>query len=76
MKCYLPGRVQIQSLEFINLSGEISALSSDHILRVLDKFNPLDRIIAFLADNNNCNFGDAQWRRKNNVFTNLQDSAK
>jgi hypothetical protein len=37
-------------------------------LKVLDRFTLLDRIIAFSADNNNCNFGGAKWRRKNNVF--------
>jgi hypothetical protein len=60
IKYCIPGGVQVQLLGFINVPGEISALSSDHNLKVLDKFNSLDRIIVFTADNNNCNFGDAK----------------
>jgi hypothetical protein len=44
---------------------------------MLDRFNVLDRIISVSAANdNNDNFGGVKWRRKNNVFTKLRDSAK
>jgi hypothetical protein len=57
IKNCLPEGVEVQLLEFIDLPEQISVLASDRILKVLDKFNLLDRIIAFSADNNNCKFG-------------------
>lgn len=57
IKYYLLEGVQVQLLEFIDLPGEISVLASDYILKVLDRFSLLDKIIAFSAGNNNCNFG-------------------
>jgi hypothetical protein len=60
IKYYLLEGVQVQLLEFIDLLREISVLASEHILKVLDRFTLLDRIIAFSADNNNCNFGGAK----------------
>ncbi|KAK8758592.1 hypothetical protein V5799_003777 [Amblyomma americanum] len=66
--------VQTKLLEINTLPGETSAMVSQYIMDALEANQVTSKLVAFSADNANCNFGGAARNGKNNVFSRLQDS--
>ncbi|XP_065306611.1 uncharacterized protein [Dermacentor albipictus] len=66
--------VQTKLLEINTLPGETSAMVSQYIMDALEANQVTSKLVAFSANNANCNFGGAARNGKNNVFSRLQDS--
>jgi hypothetical protein len=66
--------IQVQIIDFQNLTGE----TADHLLKcivdVLEKFHLTDKIVAFCGRNCNANFRGAGRKGTNNVFSKLSKS--
>lgn len=73
---YTKKGVHVQILETKQLPGETSVIISEYIQETIDFYNINDKLIAFCADNTNCNFGGAARRGKNNVFTKMQGTTE
>jgi hypothetical protein len=70
---YLVPQQGIKILEFTNLSGESSAQLTEHIVRVLEEIELINKVVSLSADNTNANFGGAKRSRKNNAFERLRN---
>ncbi|KAK8770505.1 hypothetical protein V5799_013028 [Amblyomma americanum] len=66
--------VQTKLLEINTLPGKTSAMVSQYIMDALEANQVTSKLVAFSADNANCNFGGAARNGKNNVFSRSQDS--
>jgi hypothetical protein len=66
--------IQLQIIDFQNLTGE----TADHLLKcimdVFEKFHLTDKIVDFFGDNCNTNLGRAGRKGTNNVFSKLSKS--
>lgn len=66
--------VQTKLLDVNTLPGETSVMVSQYIINALESNNIASKMVAFSADNANCNFGGAARNGKNNVFSRMQDA--
>lgn len=65
--------VKTKILEFDELLGETSLQLTEYITKILSHWDVLTKVIAFLADNTNINFGGVTRRGTNNVFYKLKE---
>lgn len=65
--------VQVKLLDLQALPGETSDIVCDHLIKLLQNANVLDKVVGFSADNTNTNFGGAARSGKNNVFYKLKN---
>jgi len=72
--CYfLPDEgVKNNILEFNELPRETASLLTQYISSILHKWGIESKVIAFSADNTNCNFGGVARNGKNNLFYKLK----
>lgn len=60
--------VQTRLLEINTLPGKTSTIASQYIINALEANDMASKVVAFSADNANCNFGGATRNGKNNFF--------
>ncbi|KAF0692998.1 protein FAM200B-like, partial [Aphis craccivora] len=74
VRYFLPDKgVKNNILEFNELPGETASLLTQYISSILHEWGIESKVIAFSADNTNCNFGGVARNGKNNVFYKLKE---
>lgn len=74
VRYFLPNKgIMVKILDVKELQGENSDIISKSLQDTLDKYGITRKMIAFCADNTNCNFGGAARKGRNNIFHKMQD---
>jgi hypothetical protein len=63
----------VKVLELLNLGGETSDPLLSYVLEVLQKLDPVEKLIAVSAYNTNMNFGGKKMKGKNYLYYKLQE---
>ncbi len=74
VRYFLPSLgIKTKILEFQSIQGETSDILSEYVLSVLEKYVLQQKLLGFVADNTNTNFGGAERKGQKNLFKKLTD---
>jgi hypothetical protein len=72
VKYFVPNLgIKVKITEFSNLGCETAETQAAYIMKILKKYDLLDKVTALSADNTNTNFGGAKRKGRNNVLWKL-----